>query len=171
MGGAAIATLAMLTVVPTIWEAGGFRALPAGVIADRVLVEKSRRTLSLFRDGSLLKEYVVALGPHAQGPKQFEGDGRTPEGTYVIDSRKSDSAFHRALHISYPNTSDSAFAEAHQRSVGGAIMVHGIRNGLGFLGRLHRAYDWTNGCIAVTNREMDELWRAVPDGTPIELRP
>jgi murein L,D-transpeptidase YafK len=141
------------------------------VIADRVLVEKSQHKLTLYRAGVPLKSYSVALGKSPTGAKRFEGDARTPEGLYLIDFHKADSAFHRALHISYPSQSDTAFAQAQGKQPGGAIMVHGLRNGLGVLGPVHRMMDWTNGCIAVTDREIEEIWRAVPDGTPIEILP
>jgi murein L,D-transpeptidase YafK len=104
-------------------------------------------------------------------PKQREGDLKTPEGDYAIDGRLEASAFHRALHVSYPNARDRAAAARAHVNPGGAIMVHGIRNGLGWLGRLHRRVDWTSGCIALTDREIEEIWRAVPDGTPILIEP
>jgi len=144
--------------------------LAAGARADRVVVLKRERKLVLMNGARPLKEYRISLGRDPVGPKTQEGDGRTPEGQYVVDYRKADSSFHRALHISYPSASDSAQAGARGVNPGGLIMVHGIRNGLGFVGRLHRLADWTNGCIAVTNVEIEEIWRAVPDGTPIEIR-
>jgi murein L,D-transpeptidase YafK len=148
-----------------------FNSLPPQTTVDRILLEKSARRLTVFHNGQALKWYWVSLGRQPTGPKKFEGDGKTPEGEYCIDWRKEDSSFHLALHVSYPDPSDVAEAEAAGRSPGGAIMIHGIRNGLGFLGPLHRMYDWTNGCIAVTNAEIEELWRAVPNGTRIEIRP
>jgi len=156
---------------PFLLEAVQFQALPAGVTVDRIVIRKGERSLTVFQNGVGLKTYKVALGRVPEGPKRFEGDGRTPEGRYIIDSRKSDSAFHLALHLSYPNAADRAFAEGQGREAGGRIMIHGVRNGLGFLGPLHRLVDWTNGCVAVTNREIDELWRVVRDGTPLELEP
>lgn len=139
--------------------------------ADKVAVLKSERKLILMYAGQPLKEYRVSLGSTPLGAKQQEGDGRTPEGTYIIDYRKADSSFHKALHISYPSEADTLQAKARGVNPGGFIMVHGIRNGLGAIGRLHRLADWTNGCIAVTNAEIEEIWRAVPDGIPIEIRP
>lgn len=153
------------------WAHLGAEPLPEGTRADRVRVHKAARTLELYRGDELLRTYRVALGRHSLGHKQQEGDGRTPEGHYVIDYRKLDSAFHRALHVSYPSPADSAFAKARNLAPGGLIMVHGIRNGLGFLGRLHRLRDWTSGCVAVTNSEIDEIARVVPDGTPIDIEP
>ena len=145
--------------------------LPDGAMADRILIEKAARTLTLFKDGAILKAYHVALGREPVGAKQREGDGRTPEGSYVISGRKEDSAFHRSLRISYPSEADLARAQAAGASPGGDIMIHGLKNGLGWLGRLHTSSDWTEGCIAVTNEEIEEIWRAVPDGTPVEIRP
>jgi murein L,D-transpeptidase YafK len=145
--------------------------LPPGTAADLVVVEKGRRRLTLYRGGAALKAYRVSLGGAPEGHKRREGDERTPEGRYVLDWRKENSAFHRALHVSYPDSADVAAAAARGEPPGGAIMVHGLPNRAPFLGRLHRLADWTDGCIAVTNREMDEIWDAVPDGTPIEIRP
>jgi murein L,D-transpeptidase YafK len=145
-------------------------ALPPDARANRVVVDKAARRLTLYRNDLPLKVYRVALGQEPIGRKQREGDGRTPEGTYRIDSRLEASGFHRALHISYPDESDRAAAPAGANP-GGAIMIHGIKNGLGWLGRAHRLVDWTDGCIAVTDEEIEELWRAVPDGTRIEITP
>ena len=139
--------------------------------ADRVLVEKGARTLTLYRADRPLKTYSVALGPNAIGHKEQEGDGRTPEGQYLIDFHKRDSSFHRALHVSYPNAADRRSARRRGVSPGGDIMIHGLPNGMGSLGASHRLRDWTNGCIAVTNEEIEEIWAAVPDGTKIEIRP
>ena len=145
--------------------------LLAGAVADRVVVDKSARTLTLLRNGSALKTYRVSLGGAPIGPKRQEGDERTPEGIYRLDARNPRSSAHLSLHISYPDSGDVARARAQGVPPGGLIMVHGITNGFGWAGRLHRLVDWTDGCVAVTNREMDEIWRAVPLGTPIEIRP
>jgi murein L,D-transpeptidase YafK len=145
--------------------------LPPEAVADRVVVFKGERTLVLMNDDQPLKQYSVALGREPLGAKVQEGDGRTPEGLYLIDWRKPDSAFHKALHVSYPNAEDLARPREPGVGPGGLIMLHGLRNGLGFLGRFHRLLDWTSGCIAVTDAEIDEIWRVVPDGTPIEIRP
>lgn len=149
-----------------------YNAYPiSGAKSDRIRVEKAARRLTLFRGTTALKSYRIALGREPIGPKREEGDRRTPEGLYKIDRRKPDSDFHLALHISYPNAQDVAQAEARGVSAGSDIMIHGLRNGSGWLGKLHRRRDWTNGCVAVTNREIEEIWRVVPDGTPIEIRP
>ncbi|MDQ2090068.1 L,D-transpeptidase family protein [Marimonas arenosa] len=145
--------------------------LPKGFVADRVVVEKSARRLSLLRDGQVIKSYRVSLGRAPVGAKIQEGDNRTPEGTYVIDSRNPRSKFHLSLRISYPNASDSLSAARRGVSPGGDIMVHGLPNGREWVGPFHRLVDWTSGCIAVTNAEINEIWQAVPNGTAIEIRP
>ncbi|MHC1741879.1 MAG: murein L,D-transpeptidase family protein [Syntrophobacteraceae bacterium] len=158
-------------IVALLYAHTAFQPLPRGVKADRVVVEKSARRLTLLQQGAPVRAYSIALGRSPLGHKEREGDGRTPEGLYRIDSVKLDSAYHRALHISYPDARDAEAARKKGCSPGGAIMIHGIRNGLGWVGRLHRLVDWTAGCIAVTDREIEELWRAVPVGTPIEIKP
>lgn len=142
-----------------------------GVRADRIVVLKAKRQLMLYANGKVLKTYDVSLGRHPMGPKQREGDKRTPEGVYFIEAHKAESSFHRALRISYPSVADRNAAEKRNEPPGGDIMIHGIRNGLGFIGRLQRCVDWTSGCIAVTDPEIEEIYRAVADGTPIEIRP
>lgn len=154
-----------------VWANYHENPLPADVVADRVIVDKARRQLLLYADGQLLKGYRVSLGRVPVGAKEREGDKKTPEGQYLIDYRKADSAYFRALHISYPSAADVEAARKVGVPPGDAIMIHGLRNGLGWAGRLHRLADWTAGCVAVTNQEMAELWRAIPDGTPIELKP
>lgn len=138
---------------------------------DRLRVDKSERRLELISRGVVVAEYRVALGASPEGPKREEGDGRTPEGLYEIDGRKRDSDYHLALHVSYPNAEDRAQAEARGIDPGGAIMIHGLPNGLGFVGASHAMMDWTDGCIAVTNREIEEIWEWVRDGVPIEIEP
>ncbi|HOP39450.1 MAG TPA: L,D-transpeptidase family protein [Geobacteraceae bacterium] len=150
-------------------EAG--QSLPRGTRAELVVVEKSKRELTLFAEGKVLKVYKIALGKQPKGPKEREGDGKTPEGLYFIDYRKHDSNFYRALHISYPNKDDSERARKMGVSPGNSIMIHGLRKELEWVGELHRMWDWTEGCVAVTNEEIDELWRVVPDGTLIEIKP
>jgi murein L,D-transpeptidase YafK len=154
-----------------LWSHWPAASLPANAKVDLVVVTKSARRLDLYRGGSLLKSYSVSLGAHPLGPKQRQGDGKTPEGQYVLDNRNPKSTSHLALHISYPSPADRAAAKALGVDPGGQVMVHGIVNGLGWLGRLHLALDWTDGCVAVTNQEMDEIWRAVPTGTRIILKP
>jgi murein L,D-transpeptidase YafK len=143
----------------------------ANARADKVVVSKKDHTLELFDHGTLLKKYKVALGGEPAGRKERQGDHKTPEGIYVLDRRNEHSQFYRSLHVSYPNAEDRARAQQAGANPGGDIMVHGLPNGFGWLGSSHRMRDWTDGCIAVTNEEMDEIWRTVPDGTPIEIKP
>lgn len=139
--------------------------------ADFVRVYKSERRLVLFANHLPMDEFQIALGRRPIGPKRQEGDGRTPEGIYTIDWRKADSDFYRALHISYPNQRDRRSARERGVSPGGAIMIHGLPNGLGTIEAHHILRDWTDGCIAVTNEEMALLWERIPDGVPIEIFP
>ena len=139
--------------------------------ADLLVVDKSQSKLYLKQGGKLLKEYRVALGANPTGHKQQVGDERTPEGRYLIDYRLENSAFHKALHISYPNERDIRRARARGVDPGGQIMIHGQMNGYGWLGWVTQWFDWTDGCIAVTNREMDEIWGLVEVGTPIDILP
>jgi len=148
----------------------GSDALPAGATADRVIVMKKNRTLTLLSRGKELKTYKISLGGDPIGHKTRQGDHKTPEGTYVLDRRNPNSKFYRSIHISYPNRQDREQAERLGISPGGDVFVHGLPNGFGWLGSAHLARDWTDGCIAVTDAEMDEIWRAVPDGTVIEIR-
>lgn len=145
--------------------------LPQGTRIDRILVEKSARKLSVFRDGTELKSYRVALGRNPVGAKQGEGDMKTPEGVYSIDSRNPQSDYHLGLHVSYPSEEDTERATARGVNAGFDIMIHGIPNGNGWIGAFHRMHDWTAGCIALTDEEIEELWRVTPDGTQIEIRP
>lgn len=145
--------------------------LPEHARADRIVVEKEKHLLTLYARGVPLKSYKIALGKNPVGNKQFEGDNRTPEGVYTIDGRRENSQFHRALHISYPNAQDIARAQARGRKPGGSIMIHGLSDYYAVIGAFHRVRDWTQGCIAVTNPEIEEIWRAVPNGTTIEIRP
>ncbi len=148
-----------------------FDPLAQDAVADRVLVEKSVRRLTLLRNGTALKTYRVALGRVPAGAKEYEGDQRTPEGVYRIDFHKSDSDYHLALHVSYPEQPDIDRAAAQGFSAGSDIMIHGLPNGRGWIGRFHRRKDWTAGCIAVADFEIEEIYRVVPDGTSIEIRP
>jgi murein L,D-transpeptidase YafK len=126
--------------------------------------------MTLFADGKPLATYKVALGKGNGQAKEREGDHETPEGFYIIDSKNAQSRFHRALHISYPNADDRKHAQTANVNPGGLIMIHGIQNGLGWLGSLQHTIDWTDGCIAVTDSEIDEIWKLVPIGTPVEIR-
>ena len=139
--------------------------------ADRILVEKKERRLTLFSKGKPLKAYQIALGGNPNGPKERQGDNKTPEGIYRIDSRNKNSQFHLSLHISYPNEKDKKRARELGVSPGGNIMIHGIKNGLSWVGEQHAEIDWTKGCIAVTDEEIEEIDKVVPIGTVVEIRP
>ena len=139
--------------------------------ADRVLIEKKERRLTLLSKGEVIKTYKIALGGNPVGPKERQGDNKTPEGTYIIDSRNRDSVYHLSLHISYPNEKDKKRAKELGVSPGGDIMIHGIKNGLTWVGASHAEVDWTKGCIAVTDEEMEEIYKLVPNGTIAEIRP
>ena len=139
--------------------------------ADKILIEKKARRLTLLSKGAALKTYTIALGGNPDGPKERQGDNKTPEGTYVIDSRNRNSGYHLSLHISYPNEKDRKRAKELGVSPGGDIMIHGMKNGFSWAGDLHTNVDWTKGCIAVTDQEIEEIEKLVPNGTPIEIRP
>jgi murein L,D-transpeptidase YafK len=138
---------------------------------DRVLVLKSERRLYLVRDNKVVKSYNIRLGRSPVGHKVFEGDGRTPEGLYVLDYRNNGSQFYRSIRISYPNDRDVAEARQYGGRPGGFVMIHGQPNGsrMGYYDA--RAWDWTEGCIAVSNAEMDEIWAVTEPGTLIEILP
>ena len=138
---------------------------------DRLVVEKRARTLTLWYAGFPVRAYRIALGREPLGDKRHRGDGKTPEGRYWIDGRNPASRFHRSLHVSYPSLSDQREAIEAGYPAGGAIMIHGLPAGAGWIGKHHARLDWTEGCIAVTNEEIDEIWELVADGTPIEIRP
>lgn len=140
------------------------------VRVDFVLVDKTDRTLTLYGEGIALRSYGgLQFGDAPAGHKRFEGDERTPEGRYLLDYRNPQSSYHLSLHISYPNEDDRMFAARYGRSPGGQIFIHGQPNGLAVDERV--AGDWTDGCIALSNPEIEELWTLVADGTPIEIRP
>jgi murein L,D-transpeptidase YafK len=139
--------------------------------ADSILILKKDHLLELLANGKVIRTYHVALGQGGLAPKRKEGDALTPEGRYVIDSRNAESHYHKALHVSYPNAQDKKRAVQTGVAPGGAIMIHGLPNGKGYIGAAHRLYDWTLGCIAVTDAEIDEIWALVPTGTPVEIRP
>ena len=139
--------------------------------ADRIVIEKKERRLTLFSKGRILRQYKIALGGNPDGPKEKQGDNKTPEGTYIIDSRNHDSRYHLSLHISYPNEKDKKRAQELGVCPGGDIMIHGIKNGFSQVGESHTQVDWTKGCIAVTDEEIEDIDKLVPNGTVVEIRP
>jgi murein L,D-transpeptidase YafK len=144
---------------------------PSAIKADRVLIVKGERQLYLLRSGMVFRVYPIDLGRDPDGPKIEEGDGRTPEGEYVLDWRNPNSRFYRSIHISYPNWRDTSRARELGVHPGGLIMIHGLPSHLPVTSLDELPRDWTEGCIAVNNRAMDEIWAAVKDGTPIEILP
>lgn len=144
-------------------------ATPGYADVDLVKVDKSNRTMYLMKGNAIVKQYHVALGAAPKGHKQQEGDQKTPEGEYTLDYAKENSAFYRAMHISYPNENDKASAKKSGVSPGGFIMIHGQRNWLGWLAPVTQRFNWTNGCIALTNSEMDEFMKMVKVGTTIHI--
>ncbi|MEQ8244280.1 MAG: L,D-transpeptidase family protein [Fulvivirga sp.] len=141
-------------------------SLPEDIIAAKLVVHKSQRILELWSKNEIIKTYKISLGQNPVGHKEQEGDSKTPEGVYYINDKNPNSQFYLNLGISYPNANDKKNAA----NPGGDIKVHGLRNGIGFIGKLHRLLDWTDGCIAVTNAEIEELYRTVEIGTPIEIK-
>lgn len=140
-------------------------------LADSIVVEKKARRLTLYADGRPMRTYLVALGLNPVGDKVRSGDNRTPEGLFYIDRRNPESRYHLALHISYPGPMHRARAEKLGVEPGGDIMIHGLPNGMGAAGATHRVADWTNGCVALTDQEIEEIWSVVPIGTPVEIKP
>lgn len=137
----------------------------------KLVVHKSERKMLAYAGDKLLKTYTISLGHNPVGPKQYEGDNRTPEGDYFIDGKNANSVCHKNLGISYPNETDAALAKKLGKSAGGEIKIHGLKNGQGFIGKFHRLKDWTNGCIGVTDAEIEELYDHVKVGTPISIQP
>jgi murein L,D-transpeptidase YafK len=167
----AVAVLALLIagIGGTIFFQGSSEAQPPIVRIDRIHVDKSAHLMTVFAKGRAVRSFEVALGRGGIEPKEQEGDGRVPEGSYLITGRNPESAFHRSLRIGYPTPAQAALARKQDVDPGGDIMIHGLPSGRGWLNERHRLIDWTQGCVAVTNAEMDWLWQAVPDGTPIEI--
>ena len=141
------------------------------VVADSIVIEKAKRTLTLYSDGYMVRTYRVALGKQPAGDKVKRGDGRTPEGLFHVDYKNPQSKYHMALHISYPDAVHARRAAALGVSPGGDIMIHGLPAAYANLGEAQADYDWTEGCVAVTDAEIEEIWRAVPPGSPVEIKP
>lgn len=138
---------------------------------SEVLVKKEQRRMYLLAGEKVVRSYRIGLGDNPSGHKLYEGDKRTPEGQYVLDWRNANSDFYKSIHISYPNERDQELAQAWGLDPGGSIMIHGLPNEAGDMAFAYAGLDWTNGCIAVTNEEMDEIWSLVADGTPIRILP
>jgi murein L,D-transpeptidase YafK len=138
---------------------------------DRIVVMKSARTMTLESGGQPLKTYKVALGGQPVGAKQQQGDHKTPEGEYFVDAKNAHSQFYMALRLSYPSAEDTARARKLGVSAGGDVEIHGLGKKYGWIGARHRLTDWTDGCIAVTNEEIEDIFRIVPVGTPVQIKP
>lgn len=154
-----------------VWALQPPDELPSATVVDKLVVHKKQRRLALVSRGEVIATYRVSLGGEPVGAKQQEGDERTPEGDYIVDYHNPRSAFFRSLHVSYPNATDAARARARGVSPGGMIMIHGLPPRVGWLGRLHLVADWTDGCVALSNTEMKQVYQVVRDGTPIEIQP
>lgn len=138
---------------------------------DSIVVYKSKHELLAFSNGKLLKTYPIAIGKNPIGKKEYEGDKKTPEGIYFIKDKNPDSGYYKNLGISYPNNEDIENAKRLGKPTGGDVKIHGLKNGAGYISKFHRWKDWTNGCIALTDEEVEELFNAVSVGTKIEIKP
>jgi murein L,D-transpeptidase YafK len=183
-------TITLLTFIPLFAAAATLAAPAASVVAggdsgaapapnltasvptaDEVVVHKNERRLYLMRHGEVLRSYRVALGLMPEGTKERAGDFRTPEGRYLLERRNSRSDFFLSIQISYPNDNDVRRARSHHLDPGGSIMIHGLPNNLRHPPAYYSTSDWTDGCIAMSNSDMVELWLMTPDNTPIEILP
>ena len=167
---ASVALLALLWAGAPLHEGSRLHVVAQARQPDRILIDKSEKSLRLFAGKTELKKFTVALGS-ADGPKCVEGDRRTPEGRYTIVRKHTKSAYHKALRLSYPERKDVECARAKGGRPGGDIMIHGLPNGRGFLGPVHHLKNWTLGCIALTNDEIDHLFKVVRLGTVVEIVP
>jgi murein L,D-transpeptidase YafK len=161
----------LLVFTAIFFSCRGNDALPSHVSIDSIVVKKDKREMYVFQHHQLLKTYKIALGRQPMGHKQWQGDNRTPEGLYHIYNKNPHSSCHKNLGISYPNNTDRRAANKLGKSPGGDIKIHGLPNGQGYIGSLHTLKDWTYGCIAITDEEIDELFKHVSIGTPINILP
>jgi murein L,D-transpeptidase YafK len=166
-----ISALCLMIVGTAVWALYPTKNLSPYAPIDKVIVLKDQRLLRLIKNEKSVATYRISLGRQPSGAKNCLGDNRTPEGHYVLDWHNPQSICHLSLHVSYPDAKDSARARQLGCSPGGDIMIHGMSNGLGLIGKFHRFIDWTSGCIAVTDAEMEQIYNAVPNGTPIEIFP
>jgi len=164
-------TISLIIFAMTVYYFYPEDKLPADTQIDRLVVYKSKRQLLAYSNGQLIKTYKVSLGKQPIGDKEFEGDKKTPEGVYFINDKNPYSGYHKNLGISYPNKEDIENAKIFGKPTGGDIKIHGLRNKIGFIGKFHRWFDWTLGCIAVTDNEIDELYKSVNIGSQIDIIP
>lgn len=165
-----MSSLILAVLLYLIHSIFSFQKIPDKITIDRIVVYKSKHELQAWSNGQLIVTYRVAIGRNPVGDKEFEGDYKTPEGFYTINDKNPNSAWHKNLGISYPNKQDIAEAKRLGKSAGGNIKIHGLKNGSTNIGKLHCLQDWTFGCIALTNEEVDELYEHTPIGIPIEIR-
>lgn len=171
MRGSVLSTLSGVALTLMTWQPLPVLASSSIGKVDLVVVSKSDANMVLMRDGKVLKQYRIAMGDLPSGHKLKEGDQRTPQGRYILDYKKPDSAYYKSIHISYPNEEDKLRAKALGIRPGGMIMIHGQNPRSPLPPEQAQQYNWTDGCIAITNAEMDEVWKAVDEGTPIEIWP
>jgi murein L,D-transpeptidase YafK len=166
-------TLVILIIGLIIYRFYPYSPMPDNIAIEKIIVDKSERKLMVYADGSVIKTFTIALGDQPIGPKEKKDDEKTPEGEYIINGKLGEgvSGFYKNLGVSYPSTKDKLNARQKGFSTGGDIKIHGLKNGLGFIGRFQSWMDWTDGCMAVTNEEMDDLYRHVKIGTPIIINP
>ena len=163
--------IALLLLGLAVYYLYPMKPIPSEVKIDRLVVHKSKRKMIAYSGKTELKSYAISVGFAPEGHKEFEGDGKTPEGIYTINDRNPNSQFHLNLGVSYPNVQDRANAKTFGKSPGGDIKIHGLPNGSPDFGRFQTLNDWTHGCIAVTNQEIEELFEKVVDGAIIDIRP
>jgi len=168
--------LILLIVLVTVavlftWYFYPYEKIPANIIIDKIIVDKSAHQMKVYSNSVLIKTYTIAIGSNNPGAKEYKGDKKTPEGTYSIVDKNPNSGWHKNLGISYPNNEDIARALKTGKKTGGDIKIHGLKNGGFPFGKFHRLRDWTNGCIAITNEEIDDLYDHTPIGTPIIITP
>ena len=164
-------TISLISLGLTVYYFYPEEKLSADIQIDKLVVYKSKRQLLAYSNGQLVKTYKISLGRQPIGDKEFEGDKKTPEGIYSINNKNPNSGYHKNLGISYPNKDDIENAKRLGKSAGGAVKIHGLKNKISFISKFHRWFDWTLGCIAVTDEEIDELYNAVKIGTQIEINP
>jgi len=167
--GISLASMTSTSAVAAEGVSENKQAMLNNIVVDKVFVDKSARTLQLLSDNKVIKTYHIALGGNPVGHKQQQGDKRTPTGSYILDYKNEKSKFYRSIHVSYPNAADKARAKSRGVSPGGDIMIHGQKNGFGHLASVNQQRDWTDGCIAVTDDEMDEIMAAVKIDTSIDI--
>jgi len=160
-----------ITVIGFFAYSQADKPLDKSVAIDKIIVEKGKRKLNLYSNDKLIKTYSISLGRNPKGDKEFEGDKKTPEGQYFINDKNPNSGYYKNLGISYPNNQDIEKADKLGKNPGGQIKIHGLKKGLGWIGKTHLLMDWTAGCIGLTNNEIDDLYEVIKIGTPIEIKP